>query len=116
MPSKRIESFDFSKKAQEILAWRNARRNQLREEYLRQTLHPVKQDLVMDSGIKRFALMRLTHEIRANLTGKSMMISLGTVFGIIFIFTCIAKNIKTKLEHKYRTGQVSYADRESKFG
>lgn len=47
MPSKRIESFDFSKKAQEILAWRNARRNQLREEYLRQTLHPVKQDLVV---------------------------------------------------------------------
>lgn len=52
----------------------------------------------MDSGIKRFALMRLTHEIRANLTGKSMMISLGTVFGIIFIFTCIAKNIKVNIQ------------------
>ena len=115
MGSNRIESFDVSPKAREIIAWRAARRKQLREEYLRQILHPTKQEVVIDTAVQRFGIMRLTHEYQVKLTGKSFIFGFCGTLGFIGLCMWTVAGIKNRQEHKYRSGLVSYADREFKF-
>ncbi|XP_076618387.1 NADH dehydrogenase (ubiquinone) B15 subunit isoform X2 [Colletes latitarsis] len=47
MASSKIKLYDLSAKTREVLEWRNAKRKTLREQYLRQILHPTKQQLVV---------------------------------------------------------------------
>ena len=115
MGSNRIESFDVSPKAREIIEWRAARRKQLREEYLRQILHPTKQEVVIDTAVQRFGIMRLTHEYQAKLTGKSFVFGFCGTVGFVILSMWGVGAIKDHQEHKYRSGLVSYADREFKF-
>lgn len=99
----------------EIIEWRSEKRKQLRQEYLKQVHHPTKHQLVNDNGIERFAIMRLTHEYQSRLTGRAVVLGIGWTFGTIFVCTWFVKKGKENEEHKYRTGQVSYADRQFKF-
>ncbi|XP_054001895.1 uncharacterized protein LOC128888795 [Hylaeus anthracinus] len=115
MGSNRIESFDVSRKAREVIEWRSLRRKQLRQEYLKQILNPIKQQTVMDDATTRFAVMRIAHEYQAKLTARSFFVGvcgLTTLFGaIMYGFV----KLKESEENEYRTGKVSYANREFKF-
>ena len=115
MGSNRIQSFDVSPKQREVIEWRAARRKQLREEYLRQILHPKKQEIVIDSAMQRFGIMRLTHEYQVKLTGKSFVIGFCGTLGFIALCMWTVAGVKNRQEHEYRSGLVSYADREFKF-
>ncbi|XP_076239514.1 NADH dehydrogenase (ubiquinone) B15 subunit [Calliopsis andreniformis] len=115
MSSQRINSYDVSRKMREIIDWRSGRRKQLREEYLKEILHPTKHQMVSDIGVERYTVMRLTHEYQARVTGRSVVVTGGTLFGIIFLSIWLVKVGKEREEHLYRTGQVSYADRKFKF-
>ncbi|XP_053970906.1 uncharacterized protein LOC128872335 [Hylaeus volcanicus] len=115
MGSNRIESFDVSRKTREVIEWRSLRRKQLRQEYLKQILNPIKQQTVIDDATTRFGLMRLTHEYQAKLTARSFFVGvcgLGTFSAIIMYGFVKLKELE---ENEYRTGKVSYADREFKF-
>ncbi|XP_076663171.1 NADH dehydrogenase (ubiquinone) B15 subunit [Andrena cerasifolii] len=115
MGSNKIESFDVSPKTREIIEWRAARRKELREKYLRQILHPTKQEIVIDTAMQRFGIMRLTHEYQVKLTGKSFLLGFCGTLGFIALCMWVGTGMKDRQEHKYRSGLVRYADREFRF-
>ncbi|XP_016772616.1 uncharacterized protein LOC725315 isoform X2 [Apis mellifera] len=81
------ELFDVSPKQREIIQWRDARRKELRQKYLKEIHNPMKQTMPVESAVMRLNGLRLQHEYIT----------------------------RDDNEHLYRTGQISYADREFKF-
>ncbi|XP_076618386.1 NADH dehydrogenase (ubiquinone) B15 subunit isoform X1 [Colletes latitarsis] len=114
MASSKIKLYDLSAKTREVLEWRNAKRKTLREQYLRQILHPTKQQLVSDDAVKRYATMRLTQEFQVMLTGKSFITYFGTLLGVIIGISQYITSVKKTEEKRIRMGLVRYADRPVK--
>ncbi|XP_043249100.1 uncharacterized protein LOC122395526 [Colletes gigas] len=114
MASPKINLYDLSKKDRETLEWKFARRKTLREQYLRQILHPTKQQIVSDDAVKRYATMRLTQEFQVMLTGKSFILYFGSLVGLMIGVSQYIINIKDTEEREKRMGLVSYADRPVK--
>ncbi|KZC08722.1 PREDICTED: uncharacterized protein LOC107186892 [Dufourea novaeangliae] len=111
MGSNKIELYDLSPKAREVIEWRAARRKVLRESYLKQVHNPIKQQLILDHGIHRYGVMRLTHQYQMKITGRTMLFNLGGVFAFICLATWTVKTLKGKHENLLRNGHISYADR-----
>lgn len=109
----RNQIYNVSEEQQEIMRWRDAKRRQLREIYLRDAGHPTR-SLLCDTGIYRLASANATVAKRfmptlTNFLTKSLFI------GALLTSTYFAiETRRAKREHMYRTGQVSYADREYK--
>ncbi|KAK9297527.1 hypothetical protein QLX08_008767 [Tetragonisca angustula] len=110
-----MKTFDVSAKQREILQFKHTRKIQLRQEYLKETLNPAMQTMPVDNAIQRLALLRSQHEF----VGQTRFwphIVLGIAYlGTIYLSARILKYFKDKQEHIYRTGQLSYRDREFKF-
>lgn len=110
-----MDFYDVSPKMREIIKWRDARKKVLREQYLREIYHPMKQSMVVaDQAFERYNVLRITQEYNIKMTGK-VMLACGLFTAACIGFSAIFLQQKFKEEHRIRTGQVSYADREFKF-
>ncbi|KOC68851.1 hypothetical protein WH47_10839 [Habropoda laboriosa] len=115
MSGPKIESFDVSQKMRNIIEWRHARRKQLREQYLREILKPTKLKLPVDTAMQRYCNARLMQEFQTKVEGKGHGYFIVGFLTIIIGTMLLAKRSKDKEEHMYRTGQISYVDRNGKF-
>ncbi|XP_078050663.1 NADH dehydrogenase (ubiquinone) B15 subunit [Augochlora pura] len=115
MGSNRIESFDVSPKVRETIEWRDAKRKELRESYLKQIHNPVNQKLAMDPGIHRYSYVRSYYHLLQNLNVRFVVISTAALVGTIYGVIHIIKKSKDEEAYKCSTGQIKYADREYKF-
>lgn len=115
MSTKIGESLDLSKKMKEILEWRHARRKQLRHEYLKETLNPIKQTMPIETAVERFAMLRLRHEYVTKMTARHHLTVGFIFFGTLIVGSELLKAKRESTEKMYRSGVVSYADREAKF-
>ncbi|KAG7214132.1 hypothetical protein KM043_001486 [Ampulex compressa] len=113
--SKKPEILDISNKQLEVLQWKNARRKQLRELFLKHTGHPTKSALFFDEGMMRYSAMKLTHDLRFQGTVTNFFTSFAGVVTAITLLTIFLNKSDEHKEYKLRTGQVSYADRDPKF-
>ncbi|XP_006625042.1 uncharacterized protein LOC102675427 [Apis dorsata] len=117
MSSSKIgELFDVSPKQREIIQWRDARRKELRQKYLKEVHNPMKQTMPMETAVMRLNGLRLQHEYITRVRLYPHLTSGFILLGSIFATVLLVKKIKDDQEHLYRTGQISYADREFKFG
>nr|XP_012217049.1 PREDICTED: uncharacterized protein LOC105668928 [Linepithema humile] len=112
MSSKKI--YDVSPQEEEIALWRDAKRKQLRELYLKQSEHPTK-SLLFDTGIYRYASAKTSLEVHFIPTALNYLTRMGVVIALITVTALHLKRSRGAKEHLYRTGQVSYADRQFKF-
>ncbi|XP_020298266.1 uncharacterized protein LOC109862603 [Pseudomyrmex gracilis] len=112
MSSRKI--YDVTPEQREVLLWKDAKRKQLREMYLKDAGHPTK-SLLFDTGIYRYAAAKATVELNFVPTVVNYITRMGFVFGLIGLLYWNIKTTKAKEEHLYRTGQISYADRHGKF-
>ncbi|XP_014467987.1 PREDICTED: uncharacterized protein LOC106740972 isoform X1 [Dinoponera quadriceps] len=107
------DTYNLSPEQQEISRWRDAKRQQLREMYLRDSGHPTK-SLLCDTGIYRFASANATVAKRFVPTAKNFLIKSTIIGSSIFFTWYIFTKERSAREHLYSTGQISYADRENK--
>ncbi|XP_003700491.1 NADH dehydrogenase (ubiquinone) B15 subunit [Megachile rotundata] len=114
MGSNKMDFYDVSPKMREVIEWRDARKKVLREQYLKEILHPTKQSIVADEAFDRYNVLRLTQEYHTKMTGKVLLVC-GLVTVAFAGFAALFTRQKSKQEHRIRTGQISYADREFKF-
>ncbi|XP_050453723.1 uncharacterized protein LOC126852710 [Cataglyphis hispanica] len=112
MPSK--EYYNVTPEQREISLWRDAKRRELRELYLKDSGHPTK-SLLFDTGIYRFAAAKSSIEQFFVPTLVNYITRVGFVVGSIVFTAMLIKKRKDAREHLYRTGQVSYRDRDFKF-
>ncbi|XP_032663412.1 uncharacterized protein LOC116840614 [Odontomachus brunneus] len=106
--------YNLSEEQQQIARWRDVKRKQLREIYLRDSGHPTK-SLLCDTGIYRFASANATVAKRFVPTLTSFLTKVFIIGGLITATYLKLEKDKREQEHKLRTGQVSYADRNCKF-
>lgn len=107
--------YDVSPKMRKVIEWRYAKRKELRQQYLKEVLNPTRQLMPLDSGIERIATLRIHHQYVVDITFKYHVMGGLCFIGIIALMTWTTKMLKERQEKLYRTGQVSYADREFKF-
>ncbi|GAB1867590.1 NADH dehydrogenase [ubiquinone] 1 beta subcomplex subunit 4 [Camponotus japonicus] len=112
MPKK--EYYNVTPEQREIALWRDAKRRQLRELYLKDSGHPTK-SLLFDSGLYRFAASKMSIRQYFVPTALGYLTKVGTVAAAIIFTAVLLKKRRDAREHLYRTGQVSYADRPFKF-
>ncbi|XP_026672262.1 uncharacterized protein LOC108628349 [Ceratina calcarata] len=115
MSSKIGESLDLSKKMKEILEWRHARRKQLRHEYLKETLNPMKQTMPVETSMERFAMLRLRHEYVTKMTARHHLTVGFIFFGVLIGSSEFLIAHRAEREKTFRSGVIKYADREPKF-
>ncbi|KAK0084110.1 hypothetical protein PV325_007600 [Microctonus aethiopoides] len=113
-------TYDIDPVQREILEHRAARRQMLREEYLKQHLNPYRAmanqgGALDDIAINRYTAMRATFKEFARPTVKNSLWTLCFFVTPFVIAVVSAKYIRDKQENKIRTGQVSYRDRDYKF-
>ncbi|CAL1679197.1 unnamed protein product [Lasius platythorax] len=112
--SPKKEYYNVTPEQREILLWRDAKRKQLRELYLKDSGHPTK-SLLFDTGLHRFAATKTSIEQFFVPTVVNYITRVGCIAGAIIFTAVFIKKRRDAREHLYRTGQVSYADREFKF-
>ncbi|KOX72664.1 hypothetical protein WN51_02958 [Melipona quadrifasciata] len=105
------KTFDVSKTQREILQFKHTRKIQLRQQYLKEVLNPA-----VDDAIQRLALLRSQHEFVVQTRFWPHVVTGIAYIGTIYLCARILKYFKDKQEQIYRTGQLSYRDREYKFG
>ncbi|XP_071877557.1 NADH dehydrogenase (ubiquinone) B15 subunit [Bombus fervidus] len=115
MCAQKIESFDISPKQRAILEWKYARRIQLRQKYLKECLNPSMQVMPVDSAVQRLVALRHNHDYVSNMKLVPHLLSGFMMVGAIYYGGLLLKKVKNSQEELYRTGQVAYVDRESKF-
>ncbi|XP_029178875.1 uncharacterized protein LOC114946514 [Nylanderia fulva] len=96
------------------MLWRDAKRRELRELYLKDSGHPTK-SLLFDTGLHRFAATKTSVEKYFVPTVLNYVTRVGFLASSIILTAYFLKKRRDAKEHLYRTGQVSYADREFKF-
>ncbi|EZA62331.1 hypothetical protein DMN91_011073 [Ooceraea biroi] len=106
--------YDVTQKQKEVALWRDAKRQQLRELYLRDSGHPTKH-LLFDQGMFRYGAARTTLSKFYMPTAVNFLIKTAMVFVPIFSLYYFFETTRGAQELRYRTGQVSYADRHPKF-
>lgn len=109
------KTFDVSAKQREILQFKYMRRSQLRQQYLKEIHNPMAQTMPQDDAIQRLALLRSQHEFVVQTRFWPHIVTGIAYIGTIYLCARILKYFKDKQEHIYRTGQLSYRDREYKF-
>ncbi|KAL0127153.1 hypothetical protein PUN28_005437 [Cardiocondyla obscurior] len=112
MSSKNI--YDLTPEQREISLWKDAKRKQLREMYLKDSGHPTK-SLVFDEGIHRYASAKVAIEKYFVPTALGYVTRFATVIGVIALTAYTLQTRRDAREHKYRTGQISYAVRTHRF-
>lgn len=115
MCAQKIESYDVSPKQRTILEWRYKRRSELRHKYLKESLNPSMQVMPVDTAVQRLVSLRHNHDYVSNVKLVPHLLFGFMWFGMIYLGSRLLKKQKLDQEHLYRTGQVSYADREFKF-
>jgi len=110
--SKKI--YDVTPEQREIALWRDAKRQQLREMYLRDAGHPTK-SLLFDEGIHRYASSKAAIETFFVPSVVGYITRVGVVAALVIGTAWGLKTRREKREHMYRTGQISYADRSYRF-
>jgi len=112
MSSKKI--FDITPEQREIALWRDAKRRQLRELYLKDSGHPTK-SLLFDTGIYRYASAKTSIDIHFVPTAIQYITRVGFIVGFFAFTLWHVKNRKDSQEHLYRTGQINYENRMHRF-
>ncbi|KAM0729071.1 hypothetical protein ACS0PU_004425 [Formica fusca] len=112
--SSKKEYYNVTPEQREISLWRDAKRRELRELYLKHSGHPTK-SLLFDTGLHRFAATKSSIEQFFVPTVANFITRMGFVVSSIVLTAILIKKRKDAREHLYRTGQVSYADRDYKF-
>ncbi|XP_076754198.1 NADH dehydrogenase (ubiquinone) B15 subunit [Xylocopa sonorina] len=112
MSSSRIDSFDVSAKQREILEFRHARRNQLRQQYLKEVLNPARQTMVMDTAYERYAALRLKREYIGKLkAGYHLWFTAGYV-AIYALMVWDVKSGKDEQRGRYDRGEMQVLERD----
>jgi len=117
MSHKGSEIYDVSPEQAEIIKWRAQRRIELRHQYLKEIHNPNSSTAgghVLDPQIYRQYATNMLKEQLYNPKPNHIfkILALGfTIYGTYKLFL----NDKLAKEHLYRTGQVSYRDRDWKF-
>ncbi|XP_011869902.1 PREDICTED: uncharacterized protein LOC105563151 [Vollenhovia emeryi] len=106
--------YDVTPEQREVALWRDAKRKQLREMYLRDSGHPTK-SLLFDTGIYRYASAKTAVEMYFVPTAIGYITRFGFVLGAIFLTGLGLKHRREKREHMYRTGQIPYEVRTHRF-
>lgn len=106
--------YNVTPEEKEIALFRDAKRRRLRELYLKQAGHPTK-SLLFDTGMYRYVAAKTSIEKHFVPNAINWMTRFGAIVTSIVIVGLFIKKTKEAEEHLYRTGQVSYADREFKF-
>ncbi|XP_043286097.1 uncharacterized protein ND-B15 [Venturia canescens] len=113
------ETYDVTPTQKKIMLARAARRNILRHKYLEEVGNPYRPasegGALFDSGLQRLHSMVVTQSEFFRPNWKTGLYYMGVVVLPIAIMTFWIVGDKDKQEHRYRTGQVSYRDREFKF-
>ncbi|XP_071571209.1 uncharacterized protein Nd-b15 [Temnothorax nylanderi] len=112
MSSKKI--YDLTPEQREIALWKDARRKQLRELYLKQSGHPTK-SLLFDTGIYRYASAKTSIGLHFVPTVVGYITRVGFIAGLIIVTALGLKTRREAREHKYRTGQIPYEVRTHRF-
>ncbi|EDV37574.1 uncharacterized protein Dana_GF11341 [Drosophila ananassae] len=110
----------LSKEETEFLKRKHEHTLKLRNEYLKQSSNPFRHatgegGTVFDAGLSRFQAMRVSNYEHFKPTGKSFRTGLFAVVLPIALYAWALKAERDSREEKYRTGQVSYKDRQFKF-
>ncbi|XP_037945866.1 uncharacterized protein LOC119678224 [Teleopsis dalmanni] len=92
----------------------------LRKEYIKQMSNPYRHGtkeggIIFDAGITRFQAMTVSHIEHFKPTPKSFKTGMFLVVLPICLYAWLLKSDRDAKEHKYRTGQVAYKDRNFKF-
>ncbi|KYQ56721.1 hypothetical protein ALC60_04320 [Trachymyrmex zeteki] len=106
--------YDLTPEQRELALWRDAKRKQLRELYLRDSGHPTK-SLLFDTGIYRFAAAKTSLDIYFVPSLRRYLSQVGVVASLIVVTALALKKDRDKREHLYRTGQIDYASRSHRF-
>ncbi|XP_059607909.1 NADH dehydrogenase [ubiquinone] 1 beta subcomplex subunit 4 [Phlebotomus argentipes] len=109
---------DLDAKTRERLLERQKFRLAMREEYLKQATNPHRVaggGSVFDQGLQRFAAARVTQYDHFKPNFKTTRKGFFLVVLPIFFTAWLFKSDRDRKEHQYRTGQVSYRDRQFKF-
>ncbi|XP_070157299.1 uncharacterized protein Nd-b15 [Polyergus mexicanus] len=112
--SSKKEYYNVTPEQREIALWRDVKRRELRELYLKHSGHPTK-SLLFDTGIYRYAAAKSSIDEFFAPTVVNYITRMGFIVGFIVVTAIMFKKRKDAREHLYRTGQVSYADRDYKF-
>ncbi|KAF3428855.1 hypothetical protein E2986_04030 [Frieseomelitta varia] len=115
MSAQKIQTFDISPKQREILQFKHTRKIQLRQQYLKEILNPAVQTMPIDDAIQRLAFLRSQHEFVVQTRFWPHVVVGIAYLGSMYLAARILTYFKDKQEHIYRTGQLSYRDREFKF-
>ncbi|XP_015190430.1 PREDICTED: NADH dehydrogenase [ubiquinone] 1 beta subcomplex subunit 4 [Polistes dominula] len=107
--------YDISPEDREVKEWRNARRLELRNEYLRELQDPRRVEPILDRGWQRFYATRVQLEYIFKPTLYNSLLMYAVVGGLIWGSAIVLKNSRESKEKLYRTGQISYQDRMFKF-
>nr|XP_018899408.1 PREDICTED: uncharacterized protein LOC109031992 [Bemisia tabaci] len=101
-----------------LVALKNKRREELREEFFRKKLSPYsvhQEGSIFDPAIQRY-LSTLAHmEDYYKATPKTVTYGLGVLFVPMGIIAYFFKRDKDRQELELRTGQIAYRDRHDKF-
>ncbi|XP_058830418.1 uncharacterized protein LOC131689382 [Topomyia yanbarensis] len=97
-----------------------AHRAALRQEYWRTLTNPHlhlrgESAGVFDTGLARFQAMQVNHFDHFKPTGRTFRFGMLAVVIPIVGYGWMLKKERDAREHKYRTGQVAYKDRNFKF-
>ncbi|XP_011698113.1 PREDICTED: uncharacterized protein LOC105456040 [Wasmannia auropunctata] len=106
--------YDVTPEQREIALWRDAKRRQLRELYLKEAGHPTK-NLLFDTGIYRFAAAKTSIGEHFVPTVVGYLTKVGFIASLVVITALTLKRRREEREHLYRTGQIDYASRKHRF-
>ncbi|XP_015512079.1 NADH dehydrogenase [ubiquinone] 1 beta subcomplex subunit 4 [Neodiprion pinetum] len=113
-------NYDISPEQLRLEIKRNARRNELRQELQKIAGNPYRAGTgeggaPFDAGLQRFMAARAKTYEYFRPTLKGGLQYYAAIWTPILFFTWLVKRDRDRKEHRFRTGQVSYADREFKF-
>ncbi|XP_048504708.1 uncharacterized protein LOC105685986 [Athalia rosae] len=110
--------YDISLTELKLEQQRTARRNALRQEYMKVASSPFKSGeggIAFDPALQRFIAAKTRTYDYFRPTLKNGAIFYASLITPLILISWYTKKCKDTQEHLYRTGQVSYADREWKF-
>jgi hypothetical protein len=113
------QQYDVSAAEMDRMKRRAEIRTKLQAEFNRMTYNPyrmVHRIEMLDPAVQRFMAAHVARFDYWKPDWKSFWIYLGTHFVPIALFAWVLGNDKTQFERKCRTGEISYHDREFKFG
>ncbi|KAK5650323.1 hypothetical protein RI129_001352 [Pyrocoelia pectoralis] len=114
------EQYDVSPTEKKELLDRMKRRTALREEFLRLSTNPHRQSAgdggaVFDSSLQRYQALKATSREYFKPSLQNIRFGLFAVVIPMFLYGYAIKRERENRETLYRTGQVSYKDRNFKF-